>query len=282
MQEAVRERGLDLLFSRFAVYQAFVRIAFLKMLAYRLRYFTGIVTYLLFVSVNYFIWQAIFFEHPPGALVNGFTLSEMITYITIGWIARSLYFSNIDVEINELVRSGEVSAYLIRPVHFHLLMLAQSAGESVFRLLFFTTPISVVLLILFPVSLPASLTHGILFLVATAISFFTLAEINFLIGLSAFALKSIDGVMRAKYFLIQLFSGLLLPLTFFPSSLRALLDYLPLKNIAYVPLQLYLGKISATQYLEIFFSQLLWILAMAVLAQILWKRVIDKLTVQGG
>ena len=45
---------------RLWVYTAFLRNAFLNMLAYRLRYYTGIVTYFMFVSVHFFIWQAIF------------------------------------------------------------------------------------------------------------------------------------------------------------------------------------------------------------------------------
>ena len=46
--------------STFELYEAFIRNSFLKMLAYRLRYYTGIITYLLFVSVYYFIWSAVY------------------------------------------------------------------------------------------------------------------------------------------------------------------------------------------------------------------------------
>ncbi len=49
------------------------------MLAYRMRYFTGILTYLLFVTVHYFIWQAIFSQKAPGELINGFTFTTMVT-----------------------------------------------------------------------------------------------------------------------------------------------------------------------------------------------------------
>ena len=80
----------EVLWRRTELYLAFITNAFLNMLAYRLRYYTGIVTYLHFVSVHYFIWQAVFAEQPSGARLNGFTFEEMVTYISIGWIARSL------------------------------------------------------------------------------------------------------------------------------------------------------------------------------------------------
>ncbi len=268
--------------SRVSVYQTFVRTAFLKMLAYRLRYYTGILTYLILVSVNYFIWKAIFTGTEAGAKINGFTLSEMVTYVTMGWIARSLYYSTIDVEINELVRTGEIRAYLLRPVNFHLMMISQASGESIFRLLFFTWPIAIVLFFLFPISPPATILDGGLFLVATMLSFFVFAEFNFIVGLLAFSLKSIDGVMRAKYFLIQLLSGLILPLTFFPEYLQPVLNALPFRAIASIPLQFYLGKIPPAEMLSTILFPVVWVIALIVVSQLLWRRAVRQLTVQGG
>lgn len=265
----------------FALYYSFIHNAFLKMLAYRLRYFTGIITYLIFVSVHYFIWQAVYANQPAGAEINGFTLSEMVTYVAVGWVARSLYFSNIDVEIETHVRSGQIGIYLLRPVNYQLMHISQALGESLFRLFFFTIPISIVIFSLFPVQFP-SFTNAILFAIATFLGFLIMAQINFLIGMLAFSFKSIDGVMRAKYYLIQLLSGLLLPLTFFPMALQSVLDVLPFKMIAFVPLQMYLGKVSVENALSMFFQESSWFLALVAVGQVFWKRAFAKLTVQGG
>lgn len=264
------------------VCNGFIANAFLKMLAYRLRYYMGIVTYLLFVSVHYFIWQAVYANREPGATINGYNLSQMITYISIGWMARSSYFSNIDDEMDDLVRSGQISLYLIRPVNFYLMMLSQAVGESLFRVLFFSGPIALTLLYVFPLSPPASATHFGLFVIATIIGFFILANINFLIGLLAFNLKSIDGVMRAKYYLTQLLSGLLIPFSFFPHWLERLCELLPFKAVAYTPLQFYLGKTSLAESGAIFFNQFLWLAALSILCLMFWHRAFRKLTLQGG
>jgi ABC-2 type transport system permease protein len=247
-----------------------------------MRYFTGIITYLLFVSVNYFIWSAVFQQGDVGAKINGYTLSEMVTYISIAWISRSLYFSNIDEEIDEIVKSGQISVYLIRPVNFHLMMLTQAAGESLFRLVFFTLPISVVILIVFPVSAPASVVHGLMFLFSTIFSFLVLAEVNFLIGMSAFYIKSIQGIVRAKYFIVQLLSGLLLPLSFFPNWCQTLLGFLPFTSIAYLPLQCYLGKVAPNEYIWVLVTQIAWVIVLSIIGHLVWKRAINKLTLQGG
>ena len=42
----------------------FSRIGFINTLAFRLRYYTGIVTYLIYVTVYYFIWKALYATDP--------------------------------------------------------------------------------------------------------------------------------------------------------------------------------------------------------------------------
>jgi ABC-2 type transport system permease protein len=264
------------------LYAAFARNSFLKMLAYRLRYYTGIFTYLMFVSVYYYIWSAIYANRPAGDIINGYSLSEMTTYVVIGWIARSFYFSNIDSDIEDIVRSGEVSMFLIRPVSFQLMMISQAVGESLFRFVLFSIPISLVILWIYPVQPPSSISAAILFLIATLFGFLILALINFIVGLLAFFFQSIDGISRAKQNIIQLASGLILPLAFFPSWVRVVLEYLPLKMITDVPLRCYLGKIDFAEAMHIFGVASAWTLALALAGSIMWKRAASTLTIQGG
>ena len=43
-----------------APYAEFTRVGFVNILAFRLRYYTGILTYLINVTVYYFIWKAVY------------------------------------------------------------------------------------------------------------------------------------------------------------------------------------------------------------------------------
>jgi ABC-2 type transport system permease protein len=76
-----------------APYIEFSRVGFVNILAFRLRYFTGIITYLINVTVYYFIWSAVY---GPGQQIAGYDLSQMITYVSAGWIIRSFYWNTID------------------------------------------------------------------------------------------------------------------------------------------------------------------------------------------
>ncbi len=265
------------------VYRTFVRTAFLNILAYRLRYYTGIITYTLFVAVHYYIWQAVFAASTAsGGTIHGFTFPDMVTYLAVGWIARSCYFSTIDEDIDEMVRSGQVSLIVIRPVNFHLMMLAQAVGESLFRVMFFTVPIALAVTWCFQVQLPADTLSGSLFLVFSLGSFLILAELNFLVGLLAFRLQSIQGVSRAKYALTQLFSGLLLPIAFFPGWARVVLHALPFQLLTAVPLQFYLGKVPHGDIAGLVAQLIGWCVALSVSSELLWRRSLQSLSIQGG
>ena len=121
-------------------YLGFVSGTFQKMLAYRLRYYTGIVSYLIYVAINYFIWKAVFADRAPGALIDGYDLAGMTTYVAVGWIARSFYFNNVDREIGDQVQKGEIALALARPVSYQGTVLAGAIGEGTFRFLCFSLP----------------------------------------------------------------------------------------------------------------------------------------------
>ena len=147
----------------------------------------------------------------------------------MGWIIRSFYFNNIDQDLAYQVIEGRLAMDLIKPVNIQLMYVARAAGESVFRLALLTIPTAVVLFLVYPLRLPASVGHAAAFLVSVLLSFLIVAAINFAVGTFALRLQSILGLMRAKFFLLELFSGLLLPMTFFPHVVQKILAVMPFR-----------------------------------------------------
>ena len=114
---------------RLTPYLWLMRLTFLKLMAYRMRYLTGIATYAIFVGGQYAIWKAVYAGKGLGAddALNGLTLAQMTTYLAVGYIARAAYFTNTDSEIAARFQSGYVSLDLLKPLHFHGQWLAQAA-----------------------------------------------------------------------------------------------------------------------------------------------------------
>lgn len=267
-------------FAGFArVYGGFLRVGFVNSLAYRLRYFTGIVTYFIYVSVYYYIWKAIYSQSTD---IEGFDFSQMLTYVAVGWIIRSFYFNNIDQDIASQVMEGKLAMDLIKPVNIQMMYIAQALGESIFRLAMLTAPTAAVLLLVYPIRRPASLVHFLAFFASVVLSFFLVAGINFAVGTLAVRLKSILGLLRAKYFLLELFSGLLIPISFFPHVFQDLFSVLPFQYISYIPVLLYLGKIQGGGLVKALGLQLFWVVAVFVIGDAMWRWSSRKITIQGG
>jgi ABC-2 type transport system permease protein len=264
-------------FSR--VYAEFVRVGFVNTLAYRLRYYTGIVTYFIYVTVYYFIWKAIYAQ---SSTIGGFTFSQILTYIAVGWIIRSFYFNNVDQDMANQVIEGKLAMDLIKPVNIQLMYVAQAFGECLFRAGMLSLPTAVVLMLIYPLRRPASLHHFLAFLPSVLLSFFLVAAINFAVGTLAVRLKSILGLLRAKYFLLELFSGLLLPITYFPEVFQRAFKLLPFQYISYIPVSLYLGKINGAAIAGSLAMQLVWVVLLFIIGDAMWKWSSRKITIQGG
>jgi ABC-2 type transport system permease protein len=264
---------------RLLVYFEFARVAFLKILAYRLRYFTGIVTYFVNVSVYYFIWSAIY---GSSSNVAGYDLRQMTTYVAIGWIVRSFYFNNVDRDMAAEVQEGKIAINLIKPIDPQLMYISQTAGEASFRAVLFTLPIAVVLVLVYPIARPPSIHSGILFVCSCVLALLIFTLINFTVGTLALHIYSILGVIRAKYAIVEFFSGLLIPISFFPAGLQKAMAFLPFQHISFTPLQIYLGKAQGLAAWEALGEQFLWVLFLYAASRIFWQYSTRRLSIQGG
>jgi len=279
VQSAANVRPFAPLWRFLRLYAEFARVGFVNTLAYRLRYFTGIVTYFIYVSVYYFIWKAIY-EHSTS--IEGFDFSHLLTYVGVGWIIRSFYFNNIDQDLAYQVTEGRLAMDLVKPVNIQLMYVARAAGESVFRLALLTLPTALVLFLVFPLRLPASLKHAVVFLVSVTMSLFIVAAINFAVGTFALRLQSILGLLRAKFFLLELFSGLLLPISFFPEVFQKIFRVLPFEYISYVPMLIYLGKLNGVGLARAIGIQIFWVAVLLAMGDGLWRWSSRKVIIQGG
>lgn len=261
-------------------YSEFIRIGFVNILAFRLRYYTGIITYLINVTVYYFIWRAVF-ASATGS-ISGFSLPQILTYVSVGWIIRSFYWNTIDQEMAYEVIEGKIAMDFIKPVSVQWMWLARAMGESAFRLILLTAPTAIIVTLLFPVLPPSCTLNFFLFILAAIGSFFIMGALNFIIGTCAIPLTSILALIRAKFWLIELLSGLLIPLSFFPRSLQFVSSLLPFEHIAYTPLQIYLGRLPLNETLRLLALEYFWVVALLLLGHLWWIRATRKITIHGG
>ncbi|WP_100407459.1 ABC transporter permease [Bacillus solitudinis] len=260
-------------------YIEMIRVRFLMMLAYRTNYYSGILIYSINIGAYYFLWTAIYGGKEE---IQGLSVLQMSTYVAVAWMARAFYFNNIDREIATEIKDGKVAIEMIRPYNYLGMKTMQGLGEGIFRLLFFSVPGMVIVSLVFPISFSASFSIWMLFFVSLIFSFIVNTQINLLTGIMTFFLFNNSGLIRAKRVIIDLFSGLLLPISFYPLWAQSIMTYLPFQAISYVPSMIFTEGFVGKEVYTAIMLQAFWALILLIPIQLLWYLAKKQLIVQGG
>ncbi|MEX2536352.1 MAG: ABC-2 family transporter protein [Trueperaceae bacterium] len=258
-------------------YAAFARTRFADLLANRSRFVMGIISYFIYVSVYAAIFRAIY--RGSTGEVGGLQATEALTYVAVAWVLRSFYTNSLDRDITQEVVRGDIVQVLLRPVDYPASKLAVAAGEAVTRALIFTLPAGMLVFVAYGVQPPANPLAASGFLTSVVLAFAIYTQVNLLVGIAAVFTEHTIGLQRSKNAMMDLFGGVLLPLTFFPVWAQEALFLLPFQAVTYTPVAIYLGKLGILSGLAV---QALWFMLLAVLVRLSWRQALVRLTVHGG
>lgn len=261
------------------LYAELIRIRFLSMLAYRMNYYTGIIIYLVNIGAQYFLWSAIY-SGADG--LGGMNMTQMTTYVAVAWMARAFYFNNLDREIANEIRDGSVAIQFIRPYPYLAVKMMQGLGEGLFRLLLFSTPGMLLVWALFPIHFPRDPQVWAAFFLMLLFSFVINSQINIMTGLFSFFMENSEGMMRFKRVMVDLFSGLIIPVSFFPGWAETVLRMLPFQAITYLPSAVFSGKSGGISVSHVLGVQVLWLTVLCIPILFMWRLARTRLFVQGG
>ncbi|MGD8192021.1 ABC transporter permease [Brevibacillus ginsengisoli] len=261
------------------LYAELIRMRFLTLLAYRVNYYSGIIIYGINIGAYYFLWGAIYGNQSNLANLSAI---QMTAYVAISWMSRAFYFNNIDQEIAQDVREGKVAIEMIRPYNYLSVKAAQALGEGIFRFLFFAVPGIILVSLFIPVHFPTSAQTWGVYLFSLLMAFIINTQINLLTGVLTFFFLRNEGMMRAKRVVVDLLSGLILPISFFPGWAQSILHFLPFQAINYYPSMIFAGAVPASQIVQVLLLQLVWIGVLLIPITVLWNQARHKLVVQGG
>ncbi|WP_394233558.1 ABC transporter permease [Niallia oryzisoli] len=262
-----------------SMYIEMIRVRFLMMLAYRTNYYSGILIYSINIGAYYFLWSAIYGGKEE---IQGLSILQMTTYVAVSWMARAFYFNNIDREIAAEIKDGKVAIEMIRPYNYLGMKTMQALGEGIFRILFFSVPGLIIVALIFPISFSTNPSTWFFFFLSLIFSFIVNTQINLLTGIMTFFLFNNAGLIRAKRVVIDLFSGLLLPISFYPGWAQSLMTYLPFQAISYVPSMIFTEGFAGSEITNAILLQAVWVVILLVPIRLLWSLAKKQLIVQGG
>lgn len=261
------------------LYFEIARRSFRRATVYRSAYIAGLLTNAFFGALRCFIYIALY---GAGSSVSGYSLGDAISYT---WLTQSLISIGAGwIDSRELmlsIRSGDVVADLMRPWNFFGYWLSRTLGERIFNLVVRGSLTYLIGVLYFRAHVPSAsqaLGFAASILLAILVSF----ALNFLVNLSAFWLLDSSGLTMIVNVLLQFFSGFLLPLAFFPPTLRAVAELLPFQAISGLPAQVFLGHLAGASLASTLLLQLFWALALGGAGALALRAALRKVVVQGG
>jgi ABC-2 type transport system permease protein len=263
------------------LFWSFARQAFRNSAIYRFDYWLQLVSAFLMMYSVFWVWNILYSEH-PGAF--GVQLDQMVTYGVLGMALETIFNpgQGPQMYISSQIKSGTIEMDLVKPLDFHLHMLAKNFGEILFRFATIVLPAGLIGLLFLNLQPPASVLNALLFILSLLLGYLVLFSLNFLIGLVAILTLDIRSIIWSYNSLLRFFAGQMVPLWLFPSWLGGLADLLPFKCIYFIPLSIYIGKLTDASLVEELIFQLVWVIVLMALCRWAWKAVHSKIVVQGG
>ncbi len=265
------------------IYWPFAKANIQEFMTYRLNFYIFIAGELLQTVFMLYIWRAVF-ASSSSAIINGFTLRDMVTYIFISTITGMIIQNDIHWAIGNDVRTGEIAMNLIKPVSYQLRQYASAVGNIIINLVFIALPLWIgytTYEIIANNNWP-QIDRIVFFIISCTLSSLILFAINYAFGLAAFYVNYIFGFIYAKETIFRFFSGAVIPLAFFPQGLIEVFNFLPFGSLIYTPVMIYLGKYSGNTMWQFLGIQLIWVILMFALDHILWTKSIKRLSILGG
>jgi ABC-2 type transport system permease protein len=260
------------------IFWSFTRQAFQLISAYRFNFFTEIfLTFLRMYSI-YWVWRILYTQR-PGAF--GVDLGQMVTYGVLGMALEIFVWSRPQWYMANQVKSGAIDTDLMKPVDFHLHMLARSTGETILGFLL-AVPALIVAFLVLGVNLPADLGTTLAFLISLVLGFLVLFHLNFILGSLAVLTLDIRHISWAYYSIVRFFGGQMVPLWLFPPILAAVAHVLPFQSTYFIPMSIYIGELAGADALQAIGFQVLWVVSLVLLSRLLWSWAHRRLVVQGG
>jgi len=246
---------------------------------YRTEFFAGLVAALINLTVLWFAWNAVY-AASASAVIGGFTLSAMMTYLVVSSCLKPINYSNIEYDFEWDVKTGGISTILTKPVSYPLFRIFKGFSITIFNIITNLLPVFLISVLLIGISSPV---NPLAFLVSVILGYFVNYLMAFLAGMWAFySTGSVWGIKLSRQVISDMMSGAVIPLSLFPVWFVSIANLLPFQTMFNLPLSIYLGKIVGIDILYSFAQQIVWLVILGVLCYLVWKRVERKVVVHGG
>jgi viologen exporter family transport system permease protein len=267
----------------FAVFGA----RFLMMLQYRAAALAGIGTQFWFGAIMVMSLAAFYASGRGAPPIN---LAQSITYIWLGQAFLGLMPWNVDSDVAEMMRSGNVGYERLRPVDTYAYWFARAAAWRASETFMRCIPLIVVTAIVFPLAglsdwslrPPFDAEALALFLVSMCCVVLLTSAITTLVNITVVWMMSPLGINSVTASLSLILSGMVIPLPLFPRWTHLVLFVQPFAGLVDLPYRIYFGNLQGLSALAAIGLQLFWTLVLVAVGRHCMSAVMRRVQMQGG
>ncbi len=251
-------------------------------LTYRFNYLTRTLFSFIPLFAMLSLWRVVYANSPQPH--GGYSAQEIIFYyILVAIVDVFTAVNEDDWQIAADIREGQISQFLLKPVDYLWYRISLFfAGRAAF-ISMACVPLAIFIFcfrnyFIAPANGMAFMAFLVSLLFTALLQFF----ISYSMAMLAFWLLEISTFIFILFAFEYIASGHLFPLTMLPAPLFHLLMFTPFPAMLYVPISIYMGKISGAAIGWSLLTQLLWMCAAYKLARFMWTRGVRKYSAFGG
>ncbi len=227
-------------------------------------------------AIQWVLWYALFVTGKSQEIA-GMSYSDMLHYTFVSLLFTQVRGGDHDFRLQELIRNGQLSNYLLRPVSVVEFIYIRGVAPRLF-----IAGICLVIAVLagfyFELSTGRILGGMFLALIGNVIHF----QIGAILSTVAFLWEEAFSILMVKNMLVTLLSGELIPLNLFPVTMQWIWKVTPFYLYVFGPTQYALGRWSHVEYIHSLQIALLWLIVNWILIQITWGLGIKRYLSLGG
>ncbi len=262
-----------------AAFRYLIKMKILVGFTYRFEVVMVVLTRLVVMVASVYLWNSAYANQTE---LEGLVHSQMITYAVLAIVLSSLFQTEVENEISSGIYRGSIAVQFLRPVDVLTMFFCGDLGLLFTNMLLRAAPLLVCGVLFFGMAAPVSAAALLLFLLSIVFSYLILWLLAAITSMVTFWAMFLGQIGAVRGVVVSIFSGMLIPIWFFPPVLQDILRFLPFQYTYQTPLGIYIGRIRITEGLCQIGIQCFWVVFLFLILRAVWKRAQRHLLVQGG
>ncbi|MFJ6196259.1 ABC transporter permease [Micromonospora sp. NPDC092111] len=260
-------------------FSAISRSGFRRYATYRQAALAGVITNTVFG----FLRCSVLLAAAGTGTVAGYDRGQLATFVWVGQGLLAVVLLWGWTDLADRIRTGDVAADLLRPVHPVTSYLATDLGRAGYAALARLLPPVLVGPFFFEVHLPTRWPTVVLFVVSAVTAVVLCFSCRFLVNATAYWLQDVRGPMILWALGSGVLAGLYFPLRFLPDWLQVVLWFgTPFPSLLQTPLDVLVERDPPAVQVGLVALQLGWAVLLLAACRLVQRRAERRLVVQGG